>query len=148
MKRILSIFTLAATVLFAVSATAANDPITSRKALMKANGLAIGALVKMAKGEMDFNPLTAQLALGTMNAVTLGFGQYFPENSQTGNETTASPKIWQNKADFEAKLAKYQADTEDALAFPPTSRAELGPLLGIMGGNCKSCHEAYRIKTN
>ncbi|MHA1524327.1 MAG: c-type cytochrome, partial [Alphaproteobacteria bacterium] len=70
----------------------------------------------------------------------------FPKGSESGMETEASPKIWEDMGGFEAKLAKYQADTAGTLVFPPTSREELGPVLGLMGGNCKSCHEAYRIK--
>jgi len=60
-------------------------------------------------------------------------------------ETTASPAIWANRADFEAKAAAYAAAadrlgelTEDTEAF----KAQLA----VVSDTCKSCHQPYRVR--
>jgi len=60
-------------------------------------------------------------------------------------ETTASPAIWANRADFEAKAAAYAAAadrlselTEDPEAF----KAQLA----VVSDTCKSCHQPYRVR--
>ena len=49
------------------------------------------------------------------------------------------PAIWENKADFDAKLAKFSADAKAAAARSPTStlKAEVGEV----GKNCGGCHK-------
>ena len=58
----------AAVVIFALGTTAVSsqqDPIAARKAIMKSNGQAAGALAKMIKGEAPFDLPTAQKAFAT-----------------------------------------------------------------------------------
>ena len=38
----------------------------------------------------------------------------FPDNSKTGGDTAALPAIWENKADFDAKLTKFVAEAKAA----------------------------------
>ena len=40
----------------------------------------------------------------------------FPDNSKTGGGTAALPAIWQNKADFDARFAKFVKDVAAAQA--------------------------------
>ena len=40
----------------------------------------------------------------------------FPDNSKTGGETAASPKIWEDTADFKAKFVKLGNDAKAASA--------------------------------
>ncbi|MCB1386526.1 MAG: cytochrome c [Nitratireductor sp.] len=122
------------------------DPIATRKNGMQANGLAIGLLAGMAKGDVPFNDKQALAALKTMNFVFANFGQHFPEGSDMGGNTTASPKIWQDMAGFTAAVDKATMDTAAAIEAAPASAEALGPILGSVGGNCKSCHETYRVK--
>ena len=42
--------------------------------------------------------------------------ELFPDSSKTGGDTAALPAIWENKADFDAKLAKFSADAKAARA--------------------------------
>lgn len=147
MKKVIAVI-CAATLLSGSLAFAAShgDPIGSRKAEMKKVGGAMGTLVKMAKGQMDFDATGALNALKTMNEVASGFGELFPEGSETGGKTTASPKIWSDSAGFTAAVAKFETDTASAIANAPADQAAIGATLGLVGGNCKACHETYRIK--
>ena len=81
-----------AAAMFLTTGVANADAISDRKAAMKSNGGAIGTLVKMVKGEMDYDPAAALAAFTTIREDMEGFEDLFPEDSMTG-DTTASPKI-------------------------------------------------------
>ena len=72
---------------------------------MKDVGAAIGMGSKIAKGEVEFNAIAANLVLRTMHSAALGFGYMFPEGSETGADTEASPAIWSDRAGFDAAVA-------------------------------------------
>ncbi len=137
----------AATLLFAGVAHA--DAISDRKAIMKEKvGASMGVLVKTSKGEMAYDAAAVLAALTTMREATANFGDLFPAGSETGGETTAAPKIWEDMDGFKAALAKFHTDLDAAIAAAPADVAALGPVLGSVGGNCKSCHETFRIMKN
>src|SRR3954470_2467925 len=95
-----------AVVLAVTAAAATQDPILTRKKLMDANGASAGSATAMIKGETPFNPKVAMAALQTFNSVSYAFGDYFPEGSDKG-DTSASPKIWQDKEGFAKALAQF-----------------------------------------
>ncbi len=134
----------------AAAAFAADDPIAARKALMGANGAAAGVSAAMMKGDLDYNPAVAKAAIATFNAVAHSVGAFFPEGSDMGADTTASPKIWEDMAGFETQLAKFQADAAAAMqASGKDGPADLDAFKAAVGpvfGNCKSCHESWRVK--
>lgn len=134
--------------LFALTASAAAaDPIADRKALMKANGKAVGQLAAIAKGEAPFDAAAVLAALTTLNedAQKLDVATLFPAGSDKG-DTTASPKIWEDMAGFQAKVDKFKTDTAAALAAPPADVDGVKATLGVLGQNCGGCHEAFRVK--
>jgi cytochrome c556 len=106
------------------------------------------ALGDMAKGEQPFDAPLAAMSVRAMLAAAAGYGALFPDGSQEGHETTAAPAIWSDRAGFDAKLADFVADLHAASKAPPTDLAEVGPLMQTLGGNCKACHEGYRVKRN
>ncbi|RVL03206.1 cytochrome c, partial [Sinorhizobium meliloti] len=50
--------------------------------------------------------------------------------------------------DFKEKAAKLGGDAEKILAQLPADQAGVGAALGILGKDCSSCHETYRLKKN
>jgi cytochrome c556 len=142
------------TLVFAISAlalatsAAAADPIADRQALMKSNGKAMGVLVPITKGEKPFDAAAVLDALKALNddAQKLDVATLFPPGSDTGGDTTASPKIWEDTAGFQAQVDKFKADAAAALASPPQDAAALGATVGMIGKNCGACHETFRIK--
>ena len=124
---------------------AADDPIATRKALMKANGDATKVVVPMLKGEAPFKLEAVQAAL-TAYADSAGkMGRLFPKGSETGGKTEALPAIWTNKADFDAKMAKFGEDSKAALASIKDEASFKANFGGVLK-NCGGCHETYRAK--
>jgi len=138
---------IAAVVIFAFGTTSVSsqqDPIAARKALMKSNGQAAGSLAKMVKGEAPFDLPTTQKAFATFEDAAAKMPALFPDNSKTGGETTAAPKIWEDTADFKARFVKLGSDAKAASA----SIKDLDSLKKAFpdfGKNCAGCHELYRI---
>ncbi|EFL89425.1 cytochrome c [Ahrensia sp. R2A130] len=113
-----------------------------RQALMKNVGAATKVAAGMVKGEVAFELAAAQMAMATMNSAALGFGYMFPEGSETGAKTEASPKIWSDNEGFQKLVAKFAADTSGKV----TDLASLKEAFGAAASNCGTCHKAYRVK--
>ncbi len=123
---------------------AASDVIAQRQGLMKANGKAAAAIVKIMKGA-PFDAAVVQSSLKTfINAAQKG-PALFPDNSKTGDDTAALPAIWQDKKDFEAHFAKLGADATAALTTIK-DEASLKAEMPKIFDDCGACHEKYRAK--
>jgi len=146
MKRLLFAGTTIAVLVAGAAAWAAMDPIATRQAVMKNNGAAIGALVKMAKSEAPFDATAANLAVRVMNSGSIAIIELFPAGSETGGETVASPKIWEDMDGFKAKAAVLEDVISKLIASPITDLDGVKAALGGIGPACSGCHEAYRIK--
>lgn len=135
-----------AAIAIGVTAVAAqSDPIAARKGLMKNMGAATKAGGQMAKGEVPYDQAKAQEIFATYIDVAAKMPALFPDNAKTGGETTASPKIWEDKAGFAAGFTKISNEATAAKA----SVKDLDSFKGAFGGltkNCGGCHETYRVK--
>jgi cytochrome c556 len=69
----------------------------------------------------------------------------FPDNSKTGGETAALPKIWEDMADFKARFVKLGNDAKTADASVKDLDS-LKATFSELGKNCSGCHELYRLK--
>jgi cytochrome c556 len=125
---------------------AADEPQVVRMGMMKKVGGAMGALAGIAKGEKPYDAEIVKASLTTLSEVGKAFPDQFPAGSETGNDTEASPKIWETMDDFKAKSEKLAADADAALASLPADQAAVGAALGAIGPNCGGCHEVYRVK--
>jgi cytochrome c556 len=130
------------------AASATDDPIQTRKKLMQSNGGAAGLAQGMIKEEIPFNPVLAEAALRNFNAVAYAFGDYFPEGSDQGGETRASPKIWEEMEHFQEYLTSFQQDTDAARAAKPQDLEAFKAAMAEIGQNCQDCHEDFRLEQN
>ncbi len=123
------------------------DPMEEREALMKSNGKAMGMLAPIVKGEKDFDAAVVMQALTTLaeDAQKMDAAVLWPEGSNTG-DSTSSPKIWEDKAGFQAAIDKFRADTAAAVAAAPADLDALKVQFGSVASNCSGCHEAFRVK--
>jgi cytochrome c556 len=140
MKRIVLAAAFAALGVTAV--VAQGDPLAARKAMMKSNGQAAGQGAKFIKGEEPFDLAKAQAIFAAYQKTAAEYGKLFPDNSK-GGDTAALPAVWENKADFEAKLAKFGADAKDAAA-KVKDEASFKTVFPEVQKNCGSCHQTYR----
>jgi len=99
----------------------------------------------MLTGKQDFDAAAAKKIFATYAATAKTLEPLFPEDSKTGAKTAALPAIWENKADFEAKLAKFGEDASEAEATV-TDLASFKAAWGKVMSNCGGCHKLYRAK--
>lgn len=147
MRRLIVGLAAFSVVAVAAAAYATQDPIMTRRALMGSNGAAAGAGGAMVKGEAAFSPAVAKSVFMTMRAVSYAYGDYFPAGSDQG-DTKASPKIWEDAAGFAAALQKFQQDAEAAVAANVQDIEAFKASFGAVTGNCKACHDAFRLPSN
>ncbi len=141
------VLTVAALAFGVTAVTAQQDPIAARRALMKANGEQAGIGAKMSKGEEPFDLAKAKKVFATYQDASAKAPALFPDNSKTGGDTAALPAIWENKADFNAKLAKLGTDAKAADATVKdldTFKAQFAEVVK----NCGGCHQTYRVRKN
>ena len=146
MKRIVVV---AAVLAFSAGAVVAQqDQVKRTQAMMKDNGKNAGALSAMVKGEKPYDQSTVNAALAQFEDTAKNLPTLFPESMKglkLEGDYDPSPKIWEDKAGFESQIksfAKVVADAQGKIKNLDTLKAELP----VIGKQCGSCHETYRIK--
>jgi len=128
-----------------VTVALAQDPIAARKDLMKGVGGQARNGAQIVKGEVPFDLAKAKVIFATYASAAEKMPTLFPDNTKTGGETTAAPKIWEDKAGFAAGFAKFGKESKEAEA----SIKDLDSFKAAFGNvskNCGSCHETFRVK--
>ena len=144
MKRIVLAAALAA---FGVTAVVAqSDPIAARKAVMKENGNQAKISREMIEGKQPFDLAAAHKALAAFAGTADKMKPLFPDSSKSG-DTAALPAIWENKADFDAKMAKFSSDAKEKDATVKDLDS-FKAAMGEVGKNCGGCHNTYRKKAS
>jgi cytochrome c556 len=119
-------------------------PIEDRQAIMKGVAAATKTRTGIAKGEIPFDATKSKEIFTVYINASQKFPTLFPEDSKTGGDTTASPAIWEKKAEFEALMQKFGADAQAGLAA--TDQASFAAAFKTVTGNCGTCHQTFRIK--
>ena len=144
MKRI--VLAVAVVALGVTAVVAQSDPIAARKALMKENGRQSGIAREMIEGKQPFNLEAAKKVFATFGETADKGKNLWPDNSKAG-DTASLPAIWENKADFEAKLVKFSAEAK-AAGGKVTDLDSFKAQMGEVGKNCGGCHNTYRKKAS
>ena len=144
MKRLAS---MAIVLALGISGVLAADVIAQRRALMHDDGIAAKKLFDMAKGSAPFDLSVAQASLKTLATGAEKTQLLFPDDSKTGGGTAALPAIWENKADFNARFAKFSKDVAEAIA-QTKDEASFKAVNPKVFENCSGCHERYKAKSS
>jgi cytochrome c556 len=112
---------------------------------MKSVGASTKTGSQMAKGEVPFDAAKASEAMGTIATGWAEFAKHFPKGSETGGETTVSPKVWESFADFDEKGKKFASDAAAAQKATANGADAFKASFGEVTKNCKGCHDVYRI---
>jgi cytochrome c556 len=131
-----------------VSATAlaAQNPIEVRKYIMQSKAAAGQIGNAMVRGEKDFDADTAEAVLKSLRAGAFAVNAFFPEEPDVGEATRASPRIWENRADFEAKMAEFQQAAHAAVEAEPQDLESFRTAFSSVAQSCRGCHDEYRLE--
>ena len=140
-----TILTLGVLAVGVTATMAQSDPIAARKDMMKQVGRANADVAKISKGDAPFKLETVQAALKTIQDASRAMPNLFPDNTKTGGDTAALPKVWETKADFNTRWEKMGKDAAAASA-KIVDEASFKTAYNEVTGNCGGCHEAYRMK--
>lgn len=147
MKRI--VVAVGALLLGAGAVVAQQDVAVQQQNLMKTQGKSMyGVLAKMVKGDIAFDQAAAVAAMTELEGEVTKIPTVFTTNPKedVANATYgSSQKIWQNKADFDAKVppvSKVIADVKGTVK----DAASLKVAFDAIQAKCNDCHETYRVK--
>ena len=147
MKRTLFV---AGTLLLGAGAVMAQQEIAVQQDnLMRSQAKSLyGVILKMTKGDIPYNQKAVDEALTTLEADVAKIAKTFETNPKQDvvNATYgSSPKVWQQKADFESKIPPVQKAIAEVKG-KITDVASLKTAYTSINDRCNDCHETYRLK--
>ncbi|MBR0957343.1 cytochrome c [Bradyrhizobium japonicum] len=107
-----------------------------------------GVLQKMSKGDIPFDRKAADQTIASIEADVAKIAKTFeinPKQDVVNATYGSSPKVWQNKADFESKIPPVQKAIADVKG-KITDVASLKAAYTAINDRCNDCHETYRVK--
>lgn len=127
---------------------AQQDSVKEVQALMKGNGKNAGAMSAMVKGEKPYDQATVDSALAQFEDTAKKLPNLFPASAKgvkLDGDYSTSPKVWEDKAGFDAKIASFAKVVGEAKAKIKDIDS-LKANMPAIGKECGGCHETYRIK--
>ena len=128
--------------LFSVACTS-DSIVSDREELMEGVRDAAKPVGAMLKGERDFDAEMLEESLAVFAAAADKLGDLVPEGSSGGE---ASPAIWDDPDGFATAISDWQDAIAVAIDAAPQSLEAAAPVMKSVFGNCKSCHDDYRIE--
>ncbi|EPX79105.1 c-type cytochrome [Litoreibacter arenae] len=121
--------------------------VKARNGLMANYSLYLGILGDMAKGEREYNEdlaLTAAKNLAAFAATDQSL--LWPEGTDTMSidGTRALPKIWEDRADFDAKADDLDKAASAMAQVTDIDLEAIQVSMKDLGGACSACHKPYR----
>jgi cytochrome c556 len=146
--------TVLATLIVAATAAgvgAQSDALKERNALMYEMGEeGYGTLTKMVRGEEPYDQAKAAASFDKLAQIAPKLPPLWPPGSQgkaEGSDFHSSNKVWENKADFDARLAKLIRDIPQARTQAVSGADGLKAAYEtIVRQDCNGCHQQYRLK--
>jgi cytochrome c556 len=128
---------------------AQQDVAVQQQNLMKSQGKSMyGVLGKMVKGETPYDQAAIDTALKDLEANVGKIPTTFatnPKEDVVNANFASSPKIWQNKADFDAKVPAVTKAINDEKGKIKDA-ATLKVAFDAIQAKCTSCHDDFRVK--
>jgi len=136
--------------LLGVGAVSAQQEIVKeRQTLMKSNGRALGGtLSAMAKGDKPYDQAAVEAALTVLDETAKKLPTLFPDTTKglkAEGDYSTSPKVWEDKAGFDAHIVTFAKAVTDAKA-KIKDLDSLKANVGGIGKACGGCHETFRLK--
>ena len=136
--------------MLSVGAVVAQQEVANQtQTTMKATGRALGAVLgPMFKGEKPYDQAAVDTALTQLADTAKKLPTMFPESIKglkVEGDYHSSPKIWEDKAGFAAKIDSFAKVVTEAKA-KIKDLDSLKANVGGIGKECGSCHETFRLK--
>jgi len=147
MKRILVV---AGTLLLGAGAVMAQQEVAVQQDnLMRSQAKSMyGVILKMTKGEIPYNQKAADAAIADLEQSVAKISKTFevnPKQDVVNATYGSSPKVWQQKADFDSKIPPVQKAIADVKGKIHDA-ASLKAAYTAINDRCNDCHETYRLK--
>jgi cytochrome c556 len=143
---------VAGALLLSVGAVVAQQNVANQtQAAMKATGKSLGGVLSpMVKGDKPYDQAAVNEALAQMEDVAKKLPAMFPESIKglkIEGDFSSSPKIWEDKAGFAAKIDSFAKVVSEAKA-KIKDLDSLKATVPAIGKECGSCHETFRLKNS
>jgi cytochrome c556 len=147
MKRMLIV---AGALLLSVGAGVAQQDVANKtQAAMKATGKSLGGVLSpMVKGEKPYDQAAVDTALAQLEDTAKKLPTMFPESIKglkIEGDYSSSPKVWEDKAGFAAKIDSFAKAVTEAKA-KIKDLDSLKANVPAIGKECSGCHETFRLK--
>ena len=127
---------------------AQQDAVKQAQTSMKGNGKNASALAAMVKGEKPYDQATVDAAFAQFEDTAKKFPTLFPasiKGAKFDGDYRPSPKIWEDKAGFDAHVASFTKTIGEA-KVKIKDLETLKAAFPAVGKECGGCHETYRVK--
>ncbi|MBR0836655.1 cytochrome c [Bradyrhizobium manausense] len=143
-------FIVAGTLLLGAGAVMAQQEVAVQQDnLMRSQAKSLYTVIlKMTKGDIPYNQKAVDEAIANLQADVAKIAKTFevnPKQDVVNATYGASPKVWQNKADFDSKIPPVQKAIADVKG-KITDVASLKAAYTAINDRCTDCHETYRLK--
>jgi cytochrome c556 len=148
MKRVLVV---AGILVLSVGAVVAQQDVANQtQTTMKATGRAMGGLAPMVKGEKPYDQAVVNTSLAQLEETAKKLPTMFPDSIKgvkIEGDYHSSPKVWEDKAGFAAKIDSFAKAVTEAKA-KIKDLDSLKAAVPAIGKECSGCHETYRLKNS
>lgn len=134
----------------ATAVIAQSDPVKQRNETMYQMGEeAYDHLYPMTKGEAPYEQAKVDAAFAKIAELAPKLPPLWLPGSTgkaEGSDFHSSPKVWQNKADFDARLAKLIKDVNDNAGKVKNLEQLKTVYVVVVEQGCNACHTEYRVR--
>jgi cytochrome c556 len=128
---------------------AQQDLVKQDQDTMKANAKNLGGvLIAMVKGEKPYDQTAVSAALAQLDETAKKLPTMFPasvKSAKFDGDYSPSPKLWEDKAGFQAKIDSFAKVVTEAKA-KVKDLDSLKAIAPAIGKECGNCHETFRVK--
>jgi cytochrome c556 len=125
-------------------ALSAGNPVEERQATMKHVGQTMKEATGFTSAQKPYDAAKVKELMDGLAGDAKKLKGLYPADSASDPKTAADPKVWQNKADFEKRLAEMATLASAAAKAKDTDSFKAA--FKSVGETCKSCHDVYRMK--
>lgn len=144
------VFTAAAiAALSPLAVLAQSDPAKERSVIMRGiqdNGY--NPLRAMAQGKQPYDKAAVEQSYTVIQSgLEKAAGLWLPNTpSHADSRFGSSPKVWENKADFDAKMAEAKKVAASSKTLAVSGAEGVTAAVKQLDAACGSCHETYRVR--